>query len=103
MKQVHRTFKFHPGAIEDIRQGIQWYRRQSPFAAENFKRELKHAEKLILHSPEAWPTYVHATRRFILNDFPYGLVYIDEGETITALAAAHFKRKPHYWQQRIED
>lgn len=103
MTKLHRTFKYHPGAIEDIRQGVLWYRQQSPSSADNFKLELQYAEKLILQSPQVWPVYVHETRRFILNSFPYGLVYLDQGATVIGLAVTHFKRKPTYWQQRIED
>jgi hypothetical protein len=39
-------------------------------------------------------------RRYLLQRFPYGLIYAVEGQTIFVVAVMHLKRKPGYWVSR---
>jgi hypothetical protein len=68
-----------------------------PQAVEEGERALA----LIQEHPETWPTYVLGTRRFILNRFPYSLVYKTDGTQSLIVAIAHAKRKPGYWTSRV--
>jgi toxin ParE1/3/4 len=40
------------------------------------------------------------TRKFLLRQFPYTLVYRVQGEVITVIAVAHQSRQPGYWAKR---
>ena len=40
------------------------------------------------------------TRRVILKDFPFSLIYRPEREGIVVFALAHHKRRPFYWRAR---
>ncbi|MBX3301539.1 MAG: hypothetical protein KF693_04925 [Nitrospira sp.] len=39
-------------------------------------------------------------RRYLLQRFPYGLIYAVEGQTIFVATVMHLKRKPGYWISR---
>lgn len=40
------------------------------------------------------------TRRILVKDFPFSLVYRPEPEGIVIFAVAHHARRPYYWQSR---
>jgi toxin ParE1/3/4 len=39
-------------------------------------------------------------RRYLLQRFPYGIIYAVEGKVIYIAAVMHLKRKPGYWVSR---
>jgi toxin ParE1/3/4 len=42
-----------------------------------------------------------STRRVFVKDFPFAVVYREEGEDIIVFAIAHHARRPEYWRQRV--
>jgi hypothetical protein len=64
-----------PQAVEEGRQARGFYLSKSPAVEEAFRQEVERAIALIQDYPETWPKYVLGTRRFILNHFPYRLIY----------------------------
>lgn len=57
------------------------------------------AVELIVKMPQAWPAFEAGTRRYLLKNFPYSLIY---RETTDGIAVMHERRRPGYWQHRIE-
>lgn len=41
------------------------------------------------------------TRRVLIRDFPFSLIYRPEPEGIVIFAVAHHARRPYYWQSRV--
>ena len=41
-------------------------------------------------------------RRFLINRFPFSLVYGIDGDTIVVIAVAHLHREPRYWADRFK-
>ena len=70
-----RAVELHPKAIEDIRGAREWYASRSELAAAGFFSEIENGLKRIADGPEAWPVFLHGTRRFLLRRYPYSLVY----------------------------
>ena len=103
MAKPGRSFDFHPEAMIEAGEAAQWYAERSVDASENFKSELRRAERLVTQRPEAWAKYLHGTRCLQLKRFPYGLVYIERGERIVGVAVAHLKRRPGYWRHRLAE
>jgi plasmid stabilization system protein ParE len=52
-------------------------------------------------APHRWPTYLHGTRRLVIQRFPFSVIYLDDSDLITIIAVAHSKRKPGYWKDRL--
>lgn len=42
-----------------------------------------------------------STRRVLVKDFPFSLIYRSESEGIVVFAVAHHARRPYYWQSRL--
>jgi plasmid stabilization system protein ParE len=98
---VSSPFRFHPDAREEFRGAIRWHRPQSLLAASEFRVAVSAAIRVIAEAPKRWPKYLHGTRRFVLQRFPFFVVYLDDPELVTVLAVAHTKRKPGYWKGRV--
>jgi plasmid stabilization system protein ParE len=91
----------HPEAVVEARAAAQWYRERSALAADAFLVELDRAVQRIAENPEMYPNYVRGTRRYLLQRFPFYLVYREIGGKLEIVAIAHGRRKPGYWKKRI--
>jgi plasmid stabilization system protein ParE len=91
----------HPEAVVEARAAAQWYRERSALAADAFLVELDRAVQRIAENPEMYPNYVRSTRRYLLQRFPFYLVYREIGGKLEIVAIAHGRRKPGYWKKRI--
>ncbi len=94
--------ELHPEAIVEARDARRWYAERSSVAASAFMAELDFAIDSICRSPDRWPTYLHATRRYLLKRFPYLVIYRKLDGKLQVIAVAHGKRKPGYWRHRTE-
>jgi plasmid stabilization system protein ParE len=91
----------HPEAIAEARAAAQWYRERSALAADAFLAELDRAVERIVENPEMYSGYVRGTRRYLLQRFPFYLVYRQVAGKLEIVAIAHGRRKPGYWKKRI--
>ncbi len=96
-----RQIDVHPEAVAEARAAAQWYRERSALAADAFLAELDHAIERIAENPEMQPHYVRGTRRYLLQRFPFYLVYREVSGKLEIIAIAHGRRKPGYWKTRI--
>ena len=103
MAKRRPIFEFHQEATLEARHAAEWYAERSYDAASEFKSELRRAEQSVTKHPNAWTPYLHGTRCFKLQRFPYALVYVNRAERIIAVAVAHLKRRPGYWRNRLAD
>lgn len=96
-----RQIEVHPEALAEARSATQWYRERSGLAADAFLAELDRAIERISETPEMYPHYVRGTRRYLLQRFPFYLVYRKVAGKLEIVAIAHGRRKPGYWKKRI--
>ena len=96
-----KLFRFHPEASQDLREAVGWYRSRSPSIAVEFRIAASIVIRQIVQSPNRWPKYLHGTRRFVLQRFPFSIIYLDDPGEVIIVARAHNKRKPGYWKQRL--
>ena len=96
-----RQIEVHPDAVAEARAAAQWYRERSALAADAFFVELDCAIERIAKNPEMYPHYVRGTRRYLLQRFPFHLVYREIAGKLEIVAIAHGRRKPGYWKKRI--
>jgi len=94
--------EFHEAAAADYDAAFDWYLERSPDAAIRFAAEVDRALAQILQAPKRWAVNAPSTRRFLLSQFPFTLVYRERtpGE-IQILAVAHTSRQPSYWKNRM--
>lgn len=51
--------------------------------------------------PLLWPVYEGEYWRYLLQRFPYGLVYRIDPKKVFILAVAHLHRHPGYWKNPV--
>jgi len=66
-----------------------------------FLLAVKDAESKILQNPELWPIYEAGTRRYLMQRFPFAVIYLVSENRIQIVALAHCKRRPGYWKNRV--
>jgi plasmid stabilization system protein ParE len=92
----------HEEAAIEYDEAFDWYLQRSPDAARKFDAEVNRAFTEIVQSPHRWAVGTNSTRRFLLRQFPFTVIYRERvwGE-IQIIAIAHVSRKPGYWKQRL--
>lgn len=68
-----------------------------------FLAEVVLAVSRIVGLPEAWLQLDGGVRRYRLNRFPYGIVYMHRGEDIIVLGVTHLHRRPENWRTRLKN
>src|SRR5688572_8636611 len=99
----NQIFEYHPEAVKEAHRAYHWYDDRSDNAADRFWEELRRARRLVTQKPQSWMPYLHSTRCYLFDRFPFALVYIERGERIIGIAVAHLKRRPGYWRKRLAD
>lgn len=90
-------------ARDELAEIKRFYNRQQKGLGDTFQREAESAAKLILERPLAWQVEIEPTRRFVLNQFPYKLVYLVRADQVVMVAIMHQHRNPDYWVDRIQN
>lgn len=93
--------EYFPEASRELEDALEWYLQRSLQAAEAFLRETERAVAVITEAPGIWPLFEAGTRRYILNRFPYNIIYREAEGGIEVVAVAHHKRRPRYWYSRL--
>jgi len=95
------SLDIHPSALAELKSAISWYLEQSEAAAAKFVDEIDRAIDLVISAPRRWPTGDFDTRKFILQRFPYAVIYNERKSVVRILAFAHGHRQPGYWKNRL--
>lgn len=93
---------FHDDAAGELQAAHNWYEVRSSKAAAAFIRELDDAISLIAQSPERWRRVLDPWRRYVLQQFPFSIIYRETASGIQIVAVAHGRRRPGYWRERID-
>jgi len=91
---------FHPQASDEVEHAQAWYEERSVLAAAGFLQEFSQAIRRIAAAPQRYPTTLHATRRIMLDRFPFSIYYRTGNDEVFVVAVAHQKRRPGYWAGR---
>ena len=93
--------EFHEEAAAEYDAAFDWYLERSSDAALKFDAEVDRALTQILSAPHRWAVGPHQTRKFLLRQFPFVLIYRERASgDIEVVAVAHTSRKPGYWKRR---
>jgi toxin ParE1/3/4 len=98
---VSKKVELHEDAALEYEAAFDWYMERSILAASKFAAAVNRAMDMIVEVPQRWPTGSYGTRRFLLQKFPFAIVYRELPTVIQMVAIAHTRRKPGYWKQRI--
>lgn len=68
--------------------------------ARAFSTDLHNVTTLIATHPDMGAQTVSGCRYFVMDRFPYSIVYRHTEDTVTIIAIAHHSRRPGYWESR---
>ncbi len=94
--------EFHPRASEEIVETTAYYEGEVPGLGDRFIIEVERIVEVLCDQPNIGQSAGEELRRLLLARFPYSLIYSIESERIWVIAVAHHRRRPGYWQERID-
>lgn len=93
-------YVFHPEALAEYAEAVQYYTKQRVDVAQAFINAVEDAVYRIRESPTRWTVIDEDVRRCLTRKFPYGILYTLEPDYILVLAVMHCSREPGYWKNR---
>ena len=95
-------FRFHPKARVELNEAVDYYNERRAGLGQQFFVEVEATIQRVLDFPLAWSSLSQNTRRCLTNRFPYGVIYQVKDAEVRIIAIAHQKRRPGYWEDRLE-
>jgi|SRR5215213_1330431 len=89
---MNYQFVLSPGANADISSVVRWYLNIDPNLALRFLVETNTVLRRITRMPYAFSIRAGASRRALLNRFPYSIYYFVEMNIVTVTAVLHQRR-----------
>lgn len=96
-----REFEFLPDAEEEFLKALEYYRTISTALSRRFFRRFSQARDHIKIFPELGNPFEARTRRFLISEFPYEVIYLCPKDRIVGIAFAHLSMRPGYWVSRL--
>ena len=93
---------FHPAASDEVVETTAYYEDKVPGLGDGFIAEVERVIEVLCDQPNIGQSVGEAFRRILLSRYPYSLIYSIESERIWIVAVAHHRRRPGYWQDRID-
>lgn len=95
------TFRFLPSAEAELLEGISCYSAIHSELGNRFEQAVAEAVKNLVAHPERGAPRSKSTRRWLVKNFPFGIIYRTSESEVLIVAVAHQRKKPEYWAGRI--
>ncbi len=99
--------RFLPSAVLELESAAGDYEEARPDLGSEFRREVRSIVALIERHHRIGPSVSTDTktalREFLLDRFPYRLIYSIDANDIVIVALAHQHRRSGYWRGRVEE
>lgn len=93
--------RFTEAAHADLEEARAFYGKRRREARIGFNREVRRAITVLRDHPEAGGPAGKTAREYVIDVYPYTLVYyLTDGEIVIA-AVAHHSRNPEFWHPRF--
>jgi toxin ParE1/3/4 len=87
-------------AEADYTDSLRWYGERSRQAAAGFAAEFERALDAIASDPDRFPRCGERHRYYLMDRYPFQVIYrVDRGQ-ILIVAVAHAAREPGWWADR---
>lgn len=94
------TARFIPAARLELLAEIIYYNSAQPGLGARFSSAIEEATARALAFPRSGAPSRGNTRRVIVKDFPFSIIYREAPDGIVVFAVAHHAQPPYYWQSR---
>ncbi len=88
----------------EMAEAYQWYSSRGHGLGTRFLAEVEKGRRRIEELPEAWQSLGRGARRYRLDTFPYGLVYVIDAveDWAIVVSVVHLRRRSAHWRERLE-
>ena len=98
-----KPYRFHRDADSEFTDALRYYSEQGPELGNRFYNEIEAAIQAVCAHPSRFRQIDPPVRRYLVSDFPYGLLYIDEPDRVWIIAVAPLRRDTDYWKHRLSN
>ncbi len=91
---------FDPAAERDLLEAVEFYDLERPSLGQLFLDRVEAALQQIVAYPQGAPAALGQPRKFVLDGFPYSIMYWLDESGVVVSAVAHQSRRLFYWQNR---
>ncbi len=88
---------FKPLAQLEVDEAYEWYQQEHIRMGDAFLEQLERTSSFLRDNPDLYPKVQDDLHRANLNQFPYSLFYVIDGDTVNILSCFHQHRDPHHW------
>lgn len=91
---------FLDAARHESNDAADYYEWEQPGLGRRFEQEVQRGIERVVGYPRAWPVERGDIRKYLLQHFPYKILYSIEADHLLIIAIAHQHRRPDYWVER---
>jgi toxin ParE1/3/4 len=91
-----------PLARAEYVEAVDWYDRQGPGLAQRLRADFRAIRARIVANPLQFPAAIRDTRRALLRNFPYVVIFRISGDVAEVIAFFNTSRDPLQWQRRAQ-
>ena len=95
------NIRFLASAQAELLAVITYYAEITPELGARFEQAAAKAVRAAATHPERGAPRSSNTRRWMVEGFPFGVIYREGGSEILVIAVAHQRKKPEFWARRI--
>ena len=99
---IIKNVSFDVEAEAEYYKSVKYYKDIDIKLSEEFYEAVQEAILDIKQFPDSGHSYLHNTKRVLLDRFPFAIIYKRKDDLIIIFAIHHTKRKPSYWEKRIK-
>ena len=95
------SFRFLAPAQTELLEAITYYAEINAELGVRFEQALARAVRAAAAHPERGATRSRNTRRWLVQGFPFGVIYREGTGEILIVAVVHQRKQPAYWERRL--
>lgn len=95
------SFRFLAPAQTELLEAIAYYAEINAELGVRFQQSVSKAVRAAAAHPERGAPRSRNTRRWLVQGFPFGVVYQEVTDEILVVAVAHQRKQPAYWERRL--
>jgi len=97
------AFRYLLPAEEEMTEAARFYELHADGLGADFLDDVQLAVDRLRRNPQLGRAIRSRFRRGLLSRFPFSLIYVVEPQGLVIVAVAHQRRRPNYWQDRVNE
>ncbi len=95
-----KKYRILTPARQELINSIEYYNSKKEGLGYTLLLNFEEAIDRVRDNPKAWPLVSKNTRRCLLKNFPYGIIY-HINDCMEIIAFMNLRKKPGYWANRL--